>query len=143
LDTTYYTAKYFHASAPLRELLVALSAMLFLACIGCGPAEEAPPKVFPVKGVVKKKGGAPLEGGMIELRLEANPTFAMSSAIGADGSFQLHTLFGARKLDGGAAGACRVAVYAISNTGELLPYTLAQPLITIEEKANELTIEVD
>ena len=100
--------------------------------------------MFPAKGVVRKKGGAPLEGGEIEFRLVSNPTFAMRSAIGADGTFQLHTLFGARKLDGAAAGACNVQVYAISSTGELIAYASVMPQpVAIEEKANELTIEVE
>ena len=128
--------------APLREILVTLCAAIVFVCVGCGPAQEAPPKVFPVKGVVKKQGGGPIDGGMIELRLEDNPTFAMTSSIGADGTFELHTLFGGKKLDGAAAGVCRVSVYAISSTGELVPYVLQRPTVTIEKKTNALTIEV-
>lgn len=121
-----------------------LAAMVFVWVNGCGPTTEPPPKVFPVKGVVKAKGAA-LKGGMIEFRLESNPTFAMSSAIGDNGAFELHTLFGNQKLQGAAAGACKVSVYSISSTGELISRELVQPRqpITIAEKANELTIEVE
>jgi len=119
--------------------------MLVTTGTGCGPATEPPPKVFPVKGVVKFMGGAPLENGVIEFRLEANPTFAMTSAISPEGEFELHTLFGSQKLPGGAAGACRVTVYAITKTGELVPHELVLPRqpITIEEKANEFAIEIE
>lgn len=121
------------------------SVVLLIIGGGCGPTMEPPPKVYPVKGIVKKNGGAPLEGGVIEFRLEANPTFAMTSAIGPDGTFALHTLFGSKKLDGAAAGACQVTVYHISSKGELTPRTIVLPRspILIEEKDNEFTIEVE
>jgi hypothetical protein len=127
--------------------LALLGAGLLLATtpMACGPSSEPLPRVFPVKGVVKHKGGQPLDGGVIEFRLEENPTFMMTSAIESDGTFELHTLFGNRKLPGGAAGACRVTVYLISKTGELIPLTLLRPKqpLTIEETDNEFVIEIE
>src|SRR5262245_54748172 len=102
-----------------RLAVVVGAGLLFAATqTGCNkPSPEPPPKVFPVKGVVKQKSGQPFDRAMIEFRLEDNPTFMMSSAIEPDGKFELHTLFGNQKLPGGAAGACRVTVYVISTTG--------------------------
>jgi hypothetical protein len=131
----------------LAGLAIVLSAGLLLAAtpLACGPSSEPAPRAFPVKGVVRHKGGQPLEGGVIEFRLVESPTFMMTSAIESDGTFELHTLFGNQKLPGGAAGACRVTVYQISQTGELIPRTLLRPgqPLMIEETANEFDLEID
>jgi hypothetical protein len=123
----------------------ALVAGVFVILAGCQSPSEAPPKVYPVKGVVKKKGGGPIaEGTTIEFRLESNPTFMMVSAV-KDGAFELHTIFGNQKLPGGAAGACNVMVHLPMKSGDLMPpdpFRLPQP-IKIEEKANDLVIEIE
>lgn len=120
-----------------------------LLAAGCGDGNQPGfPDLHPVTGVVTK-GGSPVSGGVVKFTpVPDNPDFLINSEVGPDGTFSLSTVRttdtrGERK-PGVAPGQYTVTYIPVAGdqtAGYQPPVTLPDP-VTVEAKANELTIEL-
>jgi hypothetical protein len=126
---------------------VTLNLLSLLVLGGCS---DRGAQFWPVQGKVVYQDGQPLPGGTIELESKDNSTLTAVGTIAADGTFRLE--------EGALSGGYRVAIHAAEpiDPDELDDKTPPPLLdakyediyqsgleITIEPKANELTIEVE
>jgi hypothetical protein len=127
-----------------------ITALIWSGCFvvaGCGERTAA---LWPVRGKVVYKDGAPLAGGTIEMESTDNSTLMAVGTIAVDGSFRLE--------EGATAGKYRVAIHANEPVDpDLLDDKKPAPQlsekyadvyqsgleVTVEPKDNQLTITVE
>lgn len=88
-----------------RQWHAAAFGMLLFAATGCGRT------TFPVEGTVVISGDVSvLEGSVIEVAVDGDPTRRASGEIQADGSFSLETLHDGQILSGAREGVYKVRI---------------------------------
>jgi hypothetical protein len=131
----------------MKQQSLALKLLALILLAGC---TDRGLQLWPVAGKVVYQDGQPLPGGTIELENKDNSTLTAVGTIAADGTFRLE--------EGAAAGKYRVAIVPVEPIDpDELDDKKPPPLlsskyadiyqsgleVTIEPKANELTITVE
>ncbi|MDZ7616195.1 MAG: hypothetical protein U1E05_04275 [Patescibacteria group bacterium] len=100
-----------------------------LLCLGgCGRDDgQDHPDTYPATGTVIAADGKPVGGGMIEFRSTAGKPLSALGVIGPDGTFELATMSGNRKLPGAVAGSHQVTVIPLAADGQDVQST-AEPV---------------
>ncbi|MDY0165989.1 MAG: hypothetical protein RBS80_05555 [Thermoguttaceae bacterium] len=133
---------------PRERILAALLVLIALGTAGgCGGDSQDHPATYPVTGTVVWAGGQPLGGGVIELRTTEGRPLSAIGMIQADGTFNLTTMSGNRKLTGAVAGTHRVTVIPPApDTQDVQavaePVNLPAPVEVQSEGENTLTIKL-
>lgn len=115
---------------------------------GCGRGDSQDhPATHPVAGTVVWASGQPLSGGLIELRTTEGRSLSAIGMIQADGTFNLTTMSGNRKLTGAVAGVHRVTVIPpAADTQDVQaiaePIDLPAPVEVQSEGETTLTIKL-
>jgi len=91
--------------------LIALAALLFGPCWGCGPSSGTPVTLIPVKGKVTYKG-QPVTKGIIQFEPDGYGRTA-SGHLQSDGTFELTTL---KPGDGVVAGEHRISIVELDKS---------------------------
>jgi hypothetical protein len=83
--------------------------VLLAAAPGCKKGGDMP-ATYPVGGEVLYRGGQPMKGGVVQLRLAGDTTCTVLGDIGEDGTFTLSTLKGKQRVPGAPEGDYEVSV---------------------------------
>lgn len=116
---------------------------LVVLCFGCAQAPEGPKvETFPVAGQVLTAEGRPVSLGFVSMRDTKNPDQICSSKVDVDGNFNLTSLVGENRVDGGREGEYVVMYAPESSSQEMRPSTLKKTY-KIEKGQSELTINLE
>lgn len=127
--------------------VLVLLAVVSLGAGGCGGDGQDHPDTYPVTGTVVAADGKPVAGGMIEFRSTVGKPLSALGVIGPDGTFELATMSGNRKLPGAVAGSHQVTVIPpaldtqdVQSTAE--PVNLRAPVEVRGDGENHFTIKL-
>ncbi len=136
-----------------RDGMARLSGVLVLLAVGllcaggCGQGDgQVHPDTHPVTGTVVAANGTPVGGGMIEFRSTAGKPLSALGVIGPDGTFELATMSGNRKLPGAVVGSHQVTVIPramdadVQSTAE--PVNLREAVEVQADGENHFTIKL-
>jgi len=129
------------------RLVLAFFLAVLLGCNGSGRPEGELPQLHPARGKVTRSGQR-AAGGFVQFRSNSpdagGNNLLVTSAVGADGSFELSTThaLSQRKGLGAPAGTYLITYIPPGESQDATPVTLSDD-VTISSGSNELTIKLD
>lgn len=123
----------------LRFVALVVTCISLSAC--SKKQSEALPTLYPVKGTITKNK-TPVGSGFIRFTPETNQEYIVQGSVDPNGQFELETIQAGKTSKGAPAGTYKV-FYNPSGSGQNTePPPMPSSTFTIEEKPNELTIEL-